>query len=704
MELEVKNRGIDQAIVAGIFLTAFVVRLIYLYQIRSMPLFYNLGGDPLVYDLWAHRIRAGDWLGQGVFYQAPLYPYFLALLELLFGHELWSIRVVQITLGSCACALMYIAGRDFYSRPAGIAAGILLTIYAPAIFYSALIDKTALDPFLIALLLVIIRPGMATVSPVRTVGAGALLGLLALSRENVLVWAALVPVWIAFKSRRGLAETAWCVVGLALILIPVAGRNLAVGGYFTPTTSQAGPNFYIGNNPFADGTYGSIRKATGDIVFEEAEATRLAEEAAGHKLSPREVSHYWLGRSWVFIRNEPLQWAKLTAWKWLLAWNAREIEDSDDFYIYQRFSPLLAALSLLDFGVLTPLAIMGCLLAWREWRRTWIIYAMIASLMGTVALFFIFGRYRFPVVPLLAVFAGVGIIESWKLLKDRRFGALGVGIAALLLAAAFVNAPIAGMRGPSAQGYNNLAMGYLVEGRVDLTTANLRESLRVDPEFGIAHFNLANLYSDQRHGADAITEYRETIRLYPRFITAYNYLGKEFADAGDDEGAIAQYQRALAIRPNAPAHSGWADILERRGRTEEAMVHYREAIRLDGGYLPARQNFALLLIRLGRLDEAEKQYREALKAASSFVEGHHNLGYILASRGNLDGAIAEYREAIKLKPDFALAYANLGDALLIQGKRDEAVVQLKKALDIDPNLTAARRSLNNALTAKQRLK
>jgi len=46
--------------------------------------------------------------------------------------------------------------------------------------------------------------------------------------------------------------------GVALLLIPVAVRNYAVGGGFYLTTSQFGPNLYLGNNPRTDGTAGSL--------------------------------------------------------------------------------------------------------------------------------------------------------------------------------------------------------------------------------------------------------------------------------------------------------------------------------------------------------------------------------------------------------------------------------------------------------------
>src|ERR1044071_2524760 len=73
-----------------IFSAALSLRLLYLFQIQTIPLFYFLAGDGRTYDEWAQRIAAGDWVGSGVFYQPPLYPYFLAALQVMFGHNLWA--------------------------------------------------------------------------------------------------------------------------------------------------------------------------------------------------------------------------------------------------------------------------------------------------------------------------------------------------------------------------------------------------------------------------------------------------------------------------------------------------------------------------------------------------------------------------------------------------------------------------------------
>src|SRR5438132_10617904 len=114
-----------------IFAVAFTLRIIHIWQMRKAPFFTLLMGDARGYDEWAQRIASGDWIGRDVFYQAPLYPYFLALIYRVAGHSLLFVRIVQAAIGSCSCVLLAAATRRWFSRPAGFAAGLLLAIYAP---------------------------------------------------------------------------------------------------------------------------------------------------------------------------------------------------------------------------------------------------------------------------------------------------------------------------------------------------------------------------------------------------------------------------------------------------------------------------------------------------------------------------------------------------------------------------------------------
>src|SRR5262249_17287074 len=128
------------------------------------------------------------------------------------------------------------------------------------------------------------------------------------------------------------------LVGAALILTPVAIRNTAIGGRFYLTTSQFGPNFYIGNNPRADRSAASLRYGTGAPDYQRQDATELAERAMGRRLSPGEVSSYWTDQALDFITGHPIEWLRLLGRKVLLLVNATEMVDTESQESYAEAS------------------------------------------------------------------------------------------------------------------------------------------------------------------------------------------------------------------------------------------------------------------------------------------------------------------------------------------------------------------------------
>jgi Flp pilus assembly protein TadD/4-amino-4-deoxy-L-arabinose transferase-like glycosyltransferase len=636
-----------------IFGCAFLVRLLYLVEIDSIPLFYHLAGDGRTYDEWGQRIAAGDWLGQGVFYQAPLYPYFLGVLQVILGHNLWLIRLIQIALGAISCALIFQAGRNLFSRQAGIAAGLILSCYAPGIFFDGLIEKSILDFFLVSLLLWLLSQLSPAAPWNRWLGLGAVLGLLGLSRENALILAVVLPVWIGlyFSNAPIINRLQWIGIffaGLLLVLLPVGLRNFTVGGQFKLTTSQFGPNFFIGNNPLADGTYVSVGNVIGEPQLEGKDAKRLAERALGRSLTPGEVSDYWLQKSGDYIRSQTGQWLGLLGKKWLLVWNAREIEDSDDFYIYRQWSWLLSFLAWFNhFGILAPLAVMGLCLTVNQWRRLWLLYAMILSLAASVAVFYVFGRYRFPLVPFLALFAGAGIARAGALYKEKNFRPLTIAALLLLCTGILVNWPIIGISGPGPGGYNNLANAYSKEGKINQAIETAKMAIQLQPNSGIAHLNLGNLYAARGRFDLAQPHFEETIRLYPNYAEAHSNLGQLLAQRGDLEGGIRQFRKAIELNPS-----------------------------LGGPYL----NLGIALARQGRIEEAVRVLQEAARLAPESAQAHYSLGSVYASEGRYDEAAKAFNDALQVQGDFAAAHQSLAQLLALQGKKGEAMQHYQEAL------------------------
>ena len=147
-------------------------------------------------------------------------------------------------------------------------------------------------------------------------------------------------------------------IGLTVVFFPVTLRNYIVGEEFVLTTSQLGPNFYIGNNKDATGFYRPLIWDRSDWKFERIDAQNLAEKDLGRELTPNEVSDYWLAEALSDMREDPANWLRLMGKKWLMVWNSVEISDSESIYAHFRFSNLLNSLGqVFHFGVLFPLAI-----------------------------------------------------------------------------------------------------------------------------------------------------------------------------------------------------------------------------------------------------------------------------------------------------------------------------------------------------------
>ena len=632
---------------------ALFLRLIYLWQIAAIPLFENLAGDGYAYDEWAQRIAAGDWLGKGVFYQAPLYPYFLGILQSVLKHDLWSIRLIQITLGAISCAWIFVVGRNLFSRDAGIASGLLLACIAPAIFFDGLIEKSALDLFLLSALLFLVFGINHRESWAKWLGAGAVLGLLGLSRENALI---LIPVialsiWFYFPPQPLANRLRWLglfVVGSLLVLVPVGFRNLSAGGEFKLTTSQFGANFFIGNNPRADGTYGSIRNIIRETQLEGADAKRLAERAEGRDLTPGEVSNYWFRQSLDYIRSRPGEWLGLLGVKWLLVWNAREIEDSNDFYIYREWSWLLKLLGWINhFGILAPLAALGLWLTRDRWRYLWPLYAMILALAASVAIFYVFGRYRYPLVPLLVLFAGAGVVEVVRLFRDRVWIGLVPALLILFAAGAIVNWPMQKVSGAGAAGYNNLANAYAKQGRVDEAIKTALQAIAVQPDYGVAHYNLGNLY----------------VRI------------------GNLELAHRHFEEALRLLPNyAEVHANYGQLLAESGDIETGIRYFRQAIKLNPAVSRAHLNLGVALAKLGRIDEAIGPLQQAARLSPDSPEASYYLGSVFAAQNRFPEAADYFYQSLRIQPDFIPAHQSLAQLLLLQGKNDEARQHYQEAV------------------------
>ncbi|MBZ0268224.1 glycosyltransferase family 39 protein, partial [bacterium] len=185
--------GRERAFVLGAVLVALVLRLLHWQSMAPYPWFDFLGLDAKYYDEWAQRLLAEGWLGKDPYFMGPLYPHLLAAIYAVAGHSLDAVRGVQMVLSAGTVAMMHVFVRPYGGpRLAGVASG-MAAVYGPFVYYSTSILYPTLTVFLAVLLLHALLRAAERESTGWTIAAGATMGVFALGRGNILLFAPGAP-------------------------------------------------------------------------------------------------------------------------------------------------------------------------------------------------------------------------------------------------------------------------------------------------------------------------------------------------------------------------------------------------------------------------------------------------------------------------------------------------------------------------------
>ncbi|UCF42494.1 MAG: tetratricopeptide repeat protein, partial [Planctomycetota bacterium] len=192
----------------------------------------------------------------------------------------------------------------------------------------------------------------------------------------------------------------------------------------------------------------------------------------------------------------------------------------------------------------------------------------------------------------------------------------------------------------------------------------------------------------------------------PKIETEHGYsehgnLGNALFSEDRIDEAIFHYKEALKLAPNySEANVRLANALSKSGEFDQAVTYYKKALEHKTDCYKVRYSplvkqhrtacyevhryLADALHKQGTEDEAIVHYAESLRLNPEQPEAHFNLANILTAVGELDQAVTHYNEALSLKPDYLEAHSNLAKALAKQGRLREAIQIWEQLVQINP--------------------
>ena len=264
-----------------------------------------------------------------------------------------------------------------------------------------------------------------------------------------------------------------------------------------------------------------------------------------------------------------------------------------------------------------------------------------------------------------------------------------------------------------------------------------REALRLDPDFGPAHFHLGCLLVETAYVSSRISRFKtEATRMLGEAIGAFEKAlaqGSGFDEAvqkdvaramtalfkpdpdaaaricrealeawpgaagleslywvlglcSEDEAANDALEKALEIRPKYPVVLfKLGNNLENKGDLERAEKCFTDATRLKPGFVAALHNLCPILIQRG-------QYRRAKEILTALVASHPGLDRPLITLssahealGEMDQAFACLNEAIRLTSGEPMAWNSRGALHDRQGNIEAALRDYEQALRLRPD-------------------
>ena len=582
-----------------VFAAVLLVRFVVLERLAGSAFLLPTRGDMHFYDNWAQRIVAGQLTDHDAFYGLPGYAYLLAAIYKLCGYGPYVPELLQALLDAGTAVLLYKISVAIAPQPnrwggqiGGLIAAAAWTFCVPSQTYAAVLMPTGWFIFIFWFILWRIIKNQSAPDWWEALLLGLLVGVTATAIATILFlipllfWAIGLKPALPARSHFRIIACALLLLGMATGTSPCWVHNYFIARDGVFLSAHSGINFWIGNNPDANGYPRFPPGLRAGQVAMLQDSIDVAELAAGRPLKRGEVSEYWSAKARDYIAHHPLAWARLLGRKLRNFWSAFQY---DDLSIITNLREQGVTFPGIYFGLLAALALPAMILTWNTARLgRWITGAIFLQMLALLPVFTT-ERYRLPIVPGLAVFAGFGLVTLFRSLAAGECRWALSYCVLLAVSTLFVSWP---QSNPSLWALDAYNSGWqaLESGDLALAEKKLQLARAYVPTNPETNFALGNLRLAEGNSAAASAFYLATLQLDNHHRGALNNLGVIALDGGKFDSAENWLRHAEDVDPrNAKIHFLLAKTLLAKDEHELAREEIEIAIRLRPNQIEFRQ-------------------------------------------------------------------------------------------------------------------
>ncbi|MDA8019517.1 MAG: tetratricopeptide repeat protein [Thermoanaerobaculia bacterium] len=617
-----------------VWLVAFAIRAGVAHDLGKTILYQSPQLDAMEFLDWAGRIATGDLSLPAFPTHGPGYPLFLGTLLSWTDGSLAGVRWLQAALGAGTCVLVALLAGRFWGRLAGLFAGLVMAVHGPLVMAETALWEDGLLLFWLTALLLVFdqgrqRPmGAALVSglvlgfavlvrPTPLVLLPGLLLLLTWKHEGVRERLGPVSSWLAAASwpRRAVPALLLALACTAIVAPAVVWVSSSVGEFLFLRGFGA-INLYIGNDPAGGGVQNA--RVGGDWDLLESAPQRQGVHDIGR------LESFYTQLTLDRAVRDPMGLLGVLASKAAWLTQAEEPRDNHSYFFFRERSKLLGLLP--GYGWLFALAALGATFAFRDDRLPPVL-VMYVAVQGAVVIVTLMGmRYRLPLIPGLAPFAGLALAQLVDLARKRHLRRLAVFLVALAVIWGLTHIRRHEPSHVFAEELTFTGSSLVKQGRLDEAEAAFRQATEEDPKSGIAWDGLGRTHLGEKRWKDAEQALRRAVDVDPNLRRGHYHL------------AVAQ---------------------KAQGKTEEAIESLRRSVAIGPTYVLALRELGTLLVARGDLDEAAEVLESLLRQTPGDAQILRTLAQLEGARGQAAEGLPYARRAADLAPD-AETYMLLG--------------------------------------------